>query len=155
LGNKEGLSTQFKAVYQERLLEINLLHNTFYLKQAASTHDRLCGLVAGAPGYRSRGPGSIPRLYQIFWDVVDLKRGPLNLVSAIEELLGRNSSRFGLGSREYGSGDPLRWPRDTFLPQKLVLLTLPTSVGHSVVIFRFRTKATEFLVPFFFSSTHV
>jgi hypothetical protein len=32
------------------------------------------------------------RLYQIFWEVVGLERGPLNLVSTIEELLERKSS---------------------------------------------------------------
>jgi hypothetical protein len=47
----------------------------------------LCALVVGVPGYRSRGPGTIPRRYQIFWEVVGLKRGPLSLVSTIEELL--------------------------------------------------------------------
>jgi hypothetical protein len=40
-------------------------------------------------------------------------------------------------------GNPLRWPRDTLYPQKLAL-TLPTSGGRSVGIFRSRTKATEF-----------
>jgi hypothetical protein len=40
-----------------------------------------------------------------------LERGPLNLVSTIEELLGRNSSGSGLENRDYGLGDPLRWPR--------------------------------------------
>jgi hypothetical protein len=29
------------------------------------------------------------RIYQIFWEVVGLKRGPLSLVSKIEELLDR------------------------------------------------------------------
>jgi hypothetical protein len=29
------------------------------------------------------------RRYQIFWEVVDLERGPLSLMSTIEELLGR------------------------------------------------------------------
>jgi hypothetical protein len=38
------------------------------------------------------------RRYQIFWEVVGLERGPLALVSTIEELLGRNSS--GLWSRK-------------------------------------------------------
>jgi hypothetical protein len=33
---------------------------------------------------------------------VGLERGPLSLVSSIEELLGRKSSGFGLESREYG-----------------------------------------------------
>jgi hypothetical protein len=36
------------------------------------------------------------RRYQIFWEVVDLERGPLSLVSTIEELLGRKSSGSGL-----------------------------------------------------------
>jgi hypothetical protein len=40
-------------------------------------------------------------------------------VSTIEELLGRNSNGSGLENREYGRGDPLRWPRDTFYPQKV------------------------------------
>jgi hypothetical protein len=26
----------------------------------SNSHDRLCGLVVGVPGYRSGGPGSIP-----------------------------------------------------------------------------------------------
>jgi hypothetical protein len=37
-----------------------------------------------------------------------LKRGPLSLVSTIEELLGRKSSGSGLEIREYGRRDPLR-----------------------------------------------
>jgi hypothetical protein len=41
------------------------------------------------------------RRYQIFWEVVDLERGPLILVNTIEELLGRKSSGSGLESREY------------------------------------------------------
>jgi hypothetical protein len=69
---------------------------------------RLCGLVVRVPGYRSRGPGFVSRRYQIFWEVVGLERGPLSLESTIEELLGRNSSGFGIENREYGHGDPLR-----------------------------------------------
>jgi hypothetical protein len=42
-----------------------------------------------------------------------LERGPLSLVSTIEELLGRNSSDSGLENREFGLGNALRWPRDT------------------------------------------
>jgi hypothetical protein len=74
---------------------------------------------------------------------VVLERGPLSLVSTIEELLGKNSSGSGLENREYGRGDQLRWPRDTLYPQKLAL-TSPTSGGRSVGIVRLRTKATEF-----------
>jgi hypothetical protein len=74
---------------------------------------------------------------------VGVVRGPLRLVSTTEVLLGRNGSGSGLENREYGPGDPLRWPRDTLYPQKLAL-TSPTSGGRSVGIFRLRTEATEF-----------
>jgi hypothetical protein len=47
------------------------------------------------------------RPYQIFW-AVGLERGPLNLVSTIEELLERKSSSSGLESRDYGRKDPWR-----------------------------------------------
>jgi hypothetical protein len=42
------------------------------------------------------------RHYQIFWEVVGLERGPLSLVSTIEELLGRKGSSSGLENRGYG-----------------------------------------------------
>jgi hypothetical protein len=45
------------------------------------------GLVVRVPGYRSRGSGFDSRRYQIFWEVVGLERGPLSLMSTIEELL--------------------------------------------------------------------
>jgi hypothetical protein len=31
---------------------------------------RLCGLVVGVPGYRSRGPEFDSRRYQLFWEAV-------------------------------------------------------------------------------------
>jgi hypothetical protein len=108
-------------------------------------YDRLCGLMVRVPGYRSRGPGFGSRLYQIFWEVVGLERVQLSLVSTIEELLGRNNCGSGLENREYGRGDPLRWPRDTLYPQKLTP-TSPTCGGRSVGIVRLRTKATEFVL---------
>jgi hypothetical protein len=37
-----------------------------------------------------------------------MERGPLSLVSTIEELLGRNISGSGLEIQEYGIGNPLR-----------------------------------------------
>jgi hypothetical protein len=70
--------------------------------------DRLCVLVVRVPGYRSRGPGFDSRNYQIFWEVVGLERGPLSLVSTIEELLERKSRGSGLENREYGHRDPQR-----------------------------------------------
>jgi hypothetical protein len=51
--------------------------------------NRLCGLVVRVPGYRSRGAWFDSRLYHIFWEVVGLELGPLNLVMIIEELLER------------------------------------------------------------------
>jgi hypothetical protein len=44
----------------------------------------------------------VSRRYQIFWEEVCLERGPLILVSTIEELLERKSSGFGLENRDYG-----------------------------------------------------
>jgi hypothetical protein len=63
-------------------------------------------------------PGFDSRLYQNFWEVVDPERGPLNLMSTTEELLGRNSGGSGLEIWEYGRRDPLRWPRGTTLSAK-------------------------------------
>jgi hypothetical protein len=42
---------------------------------------RLCGLVVRVPGYRLRGPGSVPGTTRL--------RGPLGLVSTTEELFDR------------------------------------------------------------------
>jgi hypothetical protein len=81
--------------------------------------DRLCGIVVRVPGYRSRDPGFEFRRYQIFWEVVGLERGPLSLLKIPEELFEWKSSGSGLENREYGRGDPLRWPRDTLYPQKV------------------------------------
>jgi hypothetical protein len=106
---------------------------------------RLCGLVVRVPGYRSRGAGFDFRRYQVFWEVMGLEQGSLSLMSTIVELLGRNSSSSGLENREYGRGDPLRWPCDTLYQQKLVL-TSPTSGGHSVGTVLLWTKATEFVL---------
>jgi hypothetical protein len=102
--------------------------------------DRLCGLVVRVPGYRSRGPRCDSRRYQVFWELVGLERGPLSLVTIIEELLEWNSSSSGQEKRINDRGDPLRWPRDTLYPLKLAL-TLPTSGGRSVGIVRFRTTS--------------
>jgi hypothetical protein len=69
---------------------------------------------------------------------VGLERGPLSLVTIIEELLVWKSSGSSLENRMTG-GDPLRWPHDFLYPQKLAL-TSPTSGGRSVGIVRLRTK---------------
>jgi hypothetical protein len=59
------------------------------------------------------------RCYQIFWEVVGRDQGPLSLVNATEELLGRNSGASSLDSREYGCRDPSCWPCGTLYPQKV------------------------------------
>jgi hypothetical protein len=77
------------------------------------------------PTIRTSGPGSTqPHEYKI------------------EELLGRNSSSSSLENREYSSGDPLHWPRDTLYPQKLPLTSLKSD-GRSVGIVCLRTRVTE------------
>jgi hypothetical protein len=65
------------------------------------------GLVVRVPGYRSGGPGCDSRALQDK-KVVGLERGPLSLVSTIEELLGRKINDPGLDSREYGRRDSSR-----------------------------------------------
>jgi hypothetical protein len=42
---------------------------------ATQLHGSLCDLVARVPVYTSRGPGFVSKSYQIFWEVVGLKRG--------------------------------------------------------------------------------
>jgi hypothetical protein len=112
--------------------------------------DRRCRVVSGTdPGYRFRGTGFDSRRYQIFWEVVYLRRGPLSLMSATEEILERKSSDSGLEIREYCKRDPSRWPRGTLYPLKLAL-TSQTSGGRSVGVVRSRTQATEL----YFSSRH-
>jgi hypothetical protein len=64
-------------------------------------------------------------------EAVGLERGPLSLVRTTEELLGRNSSGSGQENREYDRGEPLRWPRNTLYPQKLVLLRQEAAVARS------------------------
>jgi hypothetical protein len=76
---------------------------------------------------------------------VGLERRPLNLVSTIEELLGRKSSGSGLETREYGRRN---LSRDTLYPQKFAL-TSSTSGDRSVGIVRSQTQATEFLLIYY------
>jgi hypothetical protein len=85
--------------------------------------------------------------YQIFWEAVGLERGPLSVVSKIEELLGRKSRGSGPENREYGRRDPSCWPRGTFYTQRLPL-TSPKRGGRSVGIVRSRM-----IILRFFNST--
>jgi hypothetical protein len=70
---------------------------------------------------------------------VGLERGPISLVSTIEELFGRKSSGSGLEIREYSHRDPSRCPRGTIYPQMLAL-TSPKRSGLSVGIVRPRSQ---------------
>jgi hypothetical protein len=63
--------------------------------------------------------GFCSQRYQIFREAVGLERGPLILVSTIEELLGRKSSCSGLENREYCRRDPLRRPRGALYSQNV------------------------------------
>jgi hypothetical protein len=81
--------------------------------------------------------------YQIFWKVVGLERGPLSLIT-VEKLLQRQSSGFGLESREYGCRDLWRWTCGTLYLQKLAL-TSSTRGGRSVGMVRSWIQATEFV----------
>jgi hypothetical protein len=103
---------------------------------------RFCDLVVRGPGYRSRGPGSIPAATRFFWEVVGLERGPLSLLSTIEELLERKSNGFELerqitavGIHPTDSATPL-YPRE-------LALTSPTNGGRSVGTVRWRTKTKD------------
>jgi hypothetical protein len=82
------------------------------------------------------------RHYQIFWEVVDLERSPLSLVTTIDELLERKRSGSGLESRECGRRDPSRWLHDIPYPQKLAVTAL-TSCCRSFGIVRSQANATE------------
>jgi hypothetical protein len=72
---------------------------------------------------------------------VCLERGPLSLVSTIEELLGRKSSGSGLGTEITAVGISRADHATLLYPPKVA--TSPTSGGRSVGIVRSRTKATE------------
>jgi hypothetical protein len=74
-------------------------------------------------------------------------RGPLSLVSIIEELLERKSSVSGLESREYGSTKSSRWQRGNLYLHKLAL-TSTTSGGRSVGIVRSLAQCTELILFF-------
>jgi hypothetical protein len=65
--------------------------------------------------------------------------GPLNLVSTIEEVLGRKSSGSGLENRKYARRDPSRWPRGSLCPQ-IWYLSMPAT--EKIMLDSLRQKET-------------
>jgi hypothetical protein len=114
--------------------------------------NHLCGLELRVPGYRSRGSGFDSRHYQIFWEVVGLELGPLNLVSTTEELLERKGSGSGLESRDYSCREPPRWLLDISLSEKVDTNFDDKRLSFGQYSSLSRTKATEL---FFFLFLYV
>jgi hypothetical protein len=106
--------------------------------------DGLCGLVVRVPGYRSRGPDSIPGATRF-----SEKQWVWNGVHSaswvqLRSYFGRKGSCSGLEIREYGRRDPSRWPRSALYPRKLVL-TSPTKgcrSSHGVFFLSTRCRHT-------------
>jgi hypothetical protein len=92
-------------------------------------------------GYRSGGPGSISGTTRK--KVVGLERGPLSLVSTIEELLDRKVAAHIYKTENMAVG--IRHA-DHVAPsiRKMLAITSPTSGGRSVGIVRSRTQTMEF-----------
>jgi hypothetical protein len=65
------------------------IRSEFYLREF-NILELLYGLVVRLPGYKSRGPVLDSLVYQIFWVVVGLERGPLSLVRIMEDLCQGN-----------------------------------------------------------------
>jgi hypothetical protein len=65
--------------------------------------DRFCGLVVSF-WLQIQRSGFDSRHYQIFWELLGQERGPLSLVSTIEELLERKSSGSCPENLDYGLG---------------------------------------------------
>jgi hypothetical protein len=83
--------------------------------------DRLWGLVLWVPGYRSRGPGSIPgpttfSEKYLVWNGVHSASWK-QFRSYLEEKVKASVQK----SEKYGRRDTSRWPRGALYPQKLAL----------------------------------
>jgi hypothetical protein len=87
-----GWETKIEVAYADYVTNDNIYMTIFSATSVSfiitSIHlNRLCGLVVRVLSYRSGGPGSIPGTTKK--KVVGMERGPLSLVSTIEELLDR------------------------------------------------------------------
>jgi hypothetical protein len=129
-----------------------IVGNTTYCyitPSSVSDGNGLCGLVVWVPGYISRQPRLDSRRYQVLWEIVSLERGPVSLVSTIEEQLERKSSRSGLENRKYDRKDPSLWPRGTLYPQKICTNFAQQATVARPVYFFSRTQATELVCQMF------
>jgi hypothetical protein len=79
----------------------------------------------------SRGPGFDSRRFQIVWEAACLELGPLSLVRTTEEILEEKVADPVTKTEINDRGNPLRWPRKTLYPQKLVLLRQQAAVARS------------------------
>jgi hypothetical protein len=82
---------------------------------------------------------------------VGLERGPLSLISTIEELLGKNTSGSGLENLDYGHRGSSAMTKQHPTVHKKLSLTSPTSSGRAVGIVCSRTQTTELFFLFHIS----
>jgi hypothetical protein len=80
---------------------------------------RLCGLMVRVPGYRCRGPGSIPSTTRFSRKWLVWNRVHSASWVQFEELLASKCRGSALENRDTAVEDPLRWPRDTLLSAKV------------------------------------
>jgi hypothetical protein len=83
--------------------KVTLLYFTLLLAVRTASVVQWSEFLATDPEVRVRLP-----VLSDFLNEVGLERGPLNLVSTLEELFGRKISCSGLESRDYGGRDPSR-----------------------------------------------
>jgi hypothetical protein len=95
---------------------------------ATPLYPQKLALTSPRSGGRSVG---IVRCYQILW-VVGLERGPLSLVSTIEELLERKSSSSSLENRDYVLGIRSADHATPVYLLKLALTSRQAAVARSV-----------------------
>jgi hypothetical protein len=90
--------------------------------------------VVRFPGYRTRGPCSIPRRYQIFWEVVGLERDPLSLVSGSDLEAGNKAVGIRCADHLGLCPQKLAWNRSI-----TEIISFPSSASHIKFLHQVRT----------------